>query len=152
MGAMLVAEGVSSITGLVGVINDLITVAGTVIQFGLTTFPINVGVAVGHFRGMLRADNDRVSTDGFAVAVAQRYLTLSVGPKEWQSAVLTYNALTFHQAVCIVNRSGHQRGRFRAGIAEHQTLVAGAEIELVIHRVIDALGNVLRLLVVSDEN
>ena len=54
--------------------------------------------------------------------------------------------------VCIVNRSGHQRGRFRAGIAEHQTLVAGAEIELVIHRVIDALGNVLRLLVVTDEN
>lgn len=101
---------------------------------------------------MLRADNDRVSTDGFAVAVAQRYLTLSVGPKEWQSAVLTHDALTFHQAVCIVNRSGHQRGRFRAGIAEHQTLVAGAEIELVIHRVIDALGNVLRLLVVTDEN
>lgn len=47
MGPMLVAEGVSSITGLVDVINDLITVAGTVIQFGLTTFPINVGVAVG---------------------------------------------------------------------------------------------------------
>lgn len=47
MGPMLVAEGVSSITGLVDVINDLITVAGIVIQFGLTTFPINVGVAVG---------------------------------------------------------------------------------------------------------
>ena len=118
---------------------------------GFRKFGFHAG-AVGHFRGMLRADNDCVSTDGFAVAVAQRYLTLSVGPKERQRAVLTHDALTFHQAVCVVNRSGHQRGRFRAGIAEHQTLVAGAEIELVIHRVINALGNVLRLLVVADEN
>ena len=116
---------------------------------GFRKFGFHAG-AVGHFRGMLRADNDRVSTDGFAVAVAQRYLTLSVGPKERQRAVLTHDALTFHQAVCVVNRSGHQRGRFC--IAEHQTLVAGAEIELVIHSVINALGNVLRLLVVTDEN
>lgn len=47
MGAMLVAETVSNVTGLVPVIDDLITVATKIIQFGLTTFPINVGVAVG---------------------------------------------------------------------------------------------------------
>lgn len=44
---MLVAEAVSNVTGLVPVIDDLITVATKIIQFGLTTFPINVGVVVG---------------------------------------------------------------------------------------------------------
>lgn len=47
MDAMLVAEAVSNVTGLIPVIDDLITVATKIIQFGLTTFPINVGVVVG---------------------------------------------------------------------------------------------------------
>ena len=47
MGPMLVAETVSNVTELVPVIDDLITVATKIIQFGLTTFPINVGVVVG---------------------------------------------------------------------------------------------------------
>lgn len=44
---MLVAEGVTSITGLMPVINDFISTAPTLINFCLTTFPLNVGVALG---------------------------------------------------------------------------------------------------------
>lgn len=44
---MLVAEAVSNVTGLVPVIDDLITVASKLIQFVLTTFPLNVGAVVG---------------------------------------------------------------------------------------------------------
>lgn len=44
---MLVAEAVSNVTGLVPVIDDLITVASKLIQFVLGTFPLNVGAVVG---------------------------------------------------------------------------------------------------------
>ena len=52
----------------------------------------------------------------------------------------------------VVNRGRHQLGCFIAGIAKHQTLVAGAGIEVVIRRMVYALGNVVGLFVVSDEN
>ena len=44
---MLIAEAVSNVTGLVPVIDDLITVASKLIQFVLTTFPLNVGAVIG---------------------------------------------------------------------------------------------------------
>ena len=44
---MLVAEAVSNVSGLVPVIDDLITVASKLIQFVLNTFPLNVGAVIG---------------------------------------------------------------------------------------------------------
>ena len=44
---MLLAEAVSNVTGLLPVFEDLITMAGKMIQFVLTTFPLNVGAVIG---------------------------------------------------------------------------------------------------------
>lgn len=44
---MLLAEAISNVTGLVPVIDDIITVASKLIQFVLTTFPLNVGAVIG---------------------------------------------------------------------------------------------------------
>lgn len=38
---------ITSISGLAGVISDFISTAPTLIQFCLTTFPINVGCVLG---------------------------------------------------------------------------------------------------------
>ena len=101
---------------------------------------------------MLRADDDRVAADGLAVAVAHRHLALGVGTKERARAVAAHDALLLHEAVRVVDRRGHERFRLVAREAEHQALVAGAQIELVVHRLVDALLDVLRLLVVAHEN
>jgi hypothetical protein len=46
----------------------------------------------------------------------------------------------------------HQLGRLIAGVAEHQALVAGAGVEVVVGGVVHALGDVVALLVVGDEH
>ncbi len=52
----------------------------------------------------------------------------------------------------VVDREGHQLGRFVAGVAEHQALVAGALVQVVVGRAVHALGDVGRLLVVGDQH
>ena len=44
---MVAAEAINSITGLGSVITDFISNAPQLIQFCLTTFPLNVGVTLG---------------------------------------------------------------------------------------------------------
>ena len=109
-------------------------------------------LAVGHFWGVLRGDHDRVAADGLAVDVAQRDLALGVGTQEGKRAVAAHDALALHQTMGVVDRGGHEGRRFVAGEAEHEALVAGAEVEFVVHGLVDALGDVLGLLVVADEN
>jgi len=52
----------------------------------------------------------------------------------------------------VVDRRRHQVGRLVAGIAEHQALVAGAGVEVVVAGVVHALGDVVALLVVADHD
>lgn len=50
----------------------------------------------------------------------------------------------------IVDGGRHQDGGFVAGVAEHQALVTGALVEVVVLGVVDALGDVGTLLVIGD--
>ncbi|MNV64197.1 hypothetical protein D3C71_1568280 [compost metagenome] len=52
----------------------------------------------------------------------------------------------------VIDGRGHQLGRFIAGVAEHQALVAGAGVEFVVAGVVHALGDVLALLVIGHEH
>ena len=52
----------------------------------------------------------------------------------------------------VINRSRHQRVSFVTGVAEHQTLVAGAFFQRIVLRGINTLRDVGRLLVKGDEN
>ena len=52
----------------------------------------------------------------------------------------------------IINRGGHQHAGFVAGIAEHQALIAGALVEVIVLRLIYALRNIRALLVVADHD
>jgi hypothetical protein len=54
--------------------------------------------------------------------------------------------------VRVVDRRRHQLGRLVAGVAEHQALVAGAGVQVVVARVVDALRDVVALLVVRDQH
>lgn len=56
MGSMslITAEAVTGISGMAAIFTDLLSQAPTFIQFCLTTFPINVGVAVS-LAGMVTA-------------------------------------------------------------------------------------------------
>jgi hypothetical protein len=60
--------------------------------------------------------------------------------------------LALDEAVRVVDGRGHQLGRFVAGVAEHQALVASAGVQVVVAGVVHALGNVVGLLVVADHH
>ena len=52
----------------------------------------------------------------------------------------------------VIDRSRHQGRRFITGKAEHQALVTGALFKVVIAGTINALSDVIGLLVITDEN
>jgi len=54
--------------------------------------------------------------------------------------------------VGVVDRRGHQLGRLVAGVAEHQALVAGADVQVVVAGAVHALGDVGTLLVVGHQH
>lgn len=54
MGTLVVAETVSNWDSVMGVFSNLITQAPSLITFVCTTFPLNIGVAVG-VTGMISA-------------------------------------------------------------------------------------------------
>ena len=101
---------------------------------------------------VLRRQHDGIDAVRLAVDVAHRHLRLGVGTQERQAAVLAQLRLAFHEAVGVVDRRGHQLGRFVAGVAEHEALVAGAGVEVVVGGVVHALRDVVGLLVVADHH
>jgi hypothetical protein len=54
--------------------------------------------------------------------------------------------------VGVVNGRGHQLGGFVAGIAKHQALVTGTGIEVVVTGAVNALGDVVALLVIGHQH
>jgi hypothetical protein len=109
-------------------------------------------VAVALVGAVLGGQHHGVDAVRLAVHIAHRHLALGVGAQEGQAAVLAQLGLALHQAVRVVDRRGHQLGRFVAGVAEHQALVAGAGVQVVVAGVVHALGDVVGLLVVADHD
>lgn len=109
----------------------------------------------GRFRlvgAVLGGQHHGVDAVGLAVHVAHGHLALGVRTQEGQAAVLAQLGLALDEAVRVVDGRGHQLGCLVAGVAEHQALVAGAGVELVIAGLVHALGDVLALLVVGHEH
>ena len=52
----------------------------------------------------------------------------------------------------VINRCGHQIRGFFDGVAEHQTLVTGAGVQVIVRGVVHALGDVVGLLVIANHD
>ena len=89
---------------------------------------------------VLGGDHHRLDRPRLAVHVADRDLRLPVRPQVIHAARLPELTEPHHEFVREDDRQGHQLGRLRARIAEHQALVAGAEV-------VHAHGDVAGLLV-----
>ncbi len=109
-------------------------------------------VAVALLGAVLGRQHDGVDAVRLAVDVAHRHLALGVRAQEGQAAVLAQLGLALDQPVRVVDRRRHQLGRFVAGVAEHQALVAGAGVQVVVAGMVDALRDVVALLVVADHH
>ena len=109
-------------------------------------------VAQAHLGRVLGRQHDGVDAVRLAVDIAHRDLALGVGTQKRQPAVFAKLRLALDQAVRVVDRRGHQLGRLVAGVAEHQALVAGAGVEVVVAGMVNALGDVVALLVVGHQH
>ena len=131
--------------------SPLMSSAGSV---GLMTSSITASRSVPQIdvRRMLRGQHDGVDRMRLAVDITHGDLRLRIRTQPGQTAVAAQIRLTLDQTVRQVDRQRHQFRRFVARVAEHQALVAGALIEVVVVRAVHALGDVRRLLVVRDEH
>ncbi|KAG0773045.1 hypothetical protein G6F22_015217 [Rhizopus arrhizus] len=115
----------------------------------------NDGVADGllrDFRGVLGRELHGIDFRRAAVDIAEGHLRLGVRTQPRQAAILAQFALALHQAVRVPDRGRHQVRRFIARVAEHQALVARALVQIVFRAAVHALGDVGRLLVVSNQH
>ena len=87
-----------------------------------------------------------------AIDIAHRDLAFGIRPQERQATVFAQLGLAFDQAVGVINRCGHEFSGLAAGEAKHQALVAGAGVQVVVAGVINALGDVVALLVVGHQH
>jgi hypothetical protein len=101
---------------------------------------------------VLAAQHHGVHAHRLAVDIAQRDLALGIRAQEGQLAALAQLGLALDQTVGVVDGRGHQLGRLVAGVAEHQALVAGAGVQVVVAGVVHALRDVVGLLVVADHH
>ena len=94
---------------------------------------------------MLGRQHDLGDADGLAVLVSDRDLALGVraelGGRAF--ALLAGERQGLEDLVGIIDRGRQQLGRLAAGIAEHDALVAGADI--LVARLVDTLSDVRRL-------
>ena len=80
--------------------------------------------------GLCWVDTTTVSID---TGLPSTYFTVScdlASGAARQATVAAHFGLALHDAVRVVDREGHQRFRFAAGVAEHQALIAGALVEV----------------------
>ncbi len=92
---------------------------------------------------MLRRQHDGLEAHRLVILIAQGDLALGIRAQPVELALLAHIGLLLHQAVRQGDGSRHQHVGFVGGIAEHQALVAGALLALVL--AVDALGDVRRL-------
>ncbi len=93
---------------------------------------------------MLGGEHHRLETHRLVVLVAQGDLALGVGAQPGELAVLAHLGLALHQAVRERDGGRHQHVGLVGRVAEHQALVAGALLALVL--AVHALGDVGGLL------
>ena len=115
--------------------------------------------AVLHFGGrlalvgaVLGRQNYSVNAVWLAVQVAHGHLAFGIGAQERQAAVFAQLRLALYQTVRVVNGCWHQVGGFAASVTKHQALVAGTGVQVVIGGMVHTLGNVIRLLVVTNHD
>ena len=101
---------------------------------------------------MLGRDHDRVDVMRFAVDVAHGNLRFRIGPQPRQPAVAAELGLALHEAMRQVDGHRHELRGLVACEAVHEALVAGALLEIHPRAFVDALLDVLRLLVESGEH
>ena len=83
-------------------------------------------IFVRHGIAVLRGDDYGIYAEGLAIAVFDGDLGLAIGAEEIHFLALADFGETLRQAVCKLNRHGHELFGFVAGVTEHQALVAGA--------------------------
>ena len=101
---------------------------------------------------MLGRKHDLGRFGGLAVFVADRDLALGIGAElaDVAGAGVTRGGEQFQDLVAVVERGRHEVRRFRAGVTEHDALVAGTLVALLVGGIVDALGDVWRLAVQED--
>ncbi len=101
-------------------------------------------------RRVLRREHDGVDGMRPAVDVAQGDLRFGVRTQPGKAAVAAQLGLALDQPMRIVDGGRHQDRRLVAGVAEHQALVAGTLVEVVVLGLVHALGDVRALAVIAD--
>ena len=129
---------------------------------GLMTCSISAGLMSSldaHAGSVLRRDEHGVEPDRNAVFVLDRDLRLAVGAEEVDDAFLADLREPFGHAVREPDRHRHQRVGLVARVAEHHSLVAGADFVVgvgvagpLLHRLVDTHRDVGRLLVDGDDH
>ncbi|MNX91268.1 hypothetical protein D3C86_1233410 [compost metagenome] len=96
---------------------------------------------------MLRGQNDGYGFRSLAVDVTNRHLALGVGAKfrRFTFAALAGGGEQLEDTVRIIDRRRHQIRRFLAGVTEHDALVAGALVALLVGSIVHALRDICRL-------
>ena len=75
---------------------------------------------------VLGGEDDGVYAGDFAVFIEEGDLAFGVRAQPRQYAFFTYLRLALDETVRVGDGRGHEAWRFRAGVAEHEALVAGA--------------------------
>ncbi len=86
----------------------------------------------GHIGTVLGGQHHGFETDRPVVLVPEGDLTLRVRAQPGQLALLAHFGLPLHEAVRESDRRGHEHFRLIRGIAEHQPLIAGPLLALVL--------------------
>ena len=123
---------------------------------------IRVNLLLGHRIIMLRRQNNGVQPAGLSVfIILHRYLRLPVRAQITKRAVFTDLGQPPRQLMGKGDGIRHKLRRFVGGVSEHHSLVAGADrVQFVLchrilprlQRLIDAHGNIRRLLVDRDDH
>ena len=108
--------------------------------------------AIAHLWAVLARKHHGIDAVRLAVHIAHGHLAFGIGPQKGQAAVASQLGLAFDQAVGIVDGRRHELGGLVAGVAEHQALIAGPGVEVVVAGMVHALGDVIGLLVVADHD
>ena len=109
---------------------------------------LNFGV--GDFFIVLRGDDDGVDTNRAIFVILDCDLALAVGTKPVDFLLLAGFRQAIGDAVREGDRQRHQFGRFITGVAEHESLVAGADVLTLGFVGVHALSDVGALLVDAD--
>ena len=107
-------------------------------------FHHGANIAAGHaFVQMLGRQHDGRHAHRFSVTVHNCQLRFCIGTKRRLSAVFADLSKAAQDRVGVLDRRGHQLGRFVHSIAEHDTLIASALIPLLTRDALSDMGGLL---------